>query len=237
MISDNSSLTEFQELNKEIYLVANDRNYSNTEIFSRLHRHTTQILKAVRKEKYEDLKYHLCMSFSWSMAMANRFHIDVAAEMWKRFPGVCPYCKRAPCGCKERAKERQKNLISPTREQPVSLVDWQKMFGEIYPNVIINSAIHLAEEAGEVDEAIRIYLATHDIDWFNKLIEELIDVITNIFGVANCLKFNLAAGVVAYFVQGCPGCNRTPCACGYVATDQPVHIAQEFPIESKSTLK
>jgi NTP pyrophosphatase (non-canonical NTP hydrolase) len=223
MISENSTLEEFQESNRSLYLVVNDQNYSNTEIFSCLHRHTTQVLKAVRKEKYDDIRYHLCMSLSWSLALANRFHVNLTDETWKRFPGFCPYCLAVPCACKERPKEREKISGEPTRKQPASLREWQQMFAEIYPNIVINSAIHLAEEAGEVDEAIRNYLATHSKDWFNKFVEELVDVITNIFGVANCLKLDVATGMASYFANGCPGCGKTPCSCGYVTVDQTRH--------------
>ncbi len=165
------------------------------------------------------------MAFSWSSTLANRFHIDLAKEMWKRFPGMCPYCKNAPCKCKtHRAKDRKNLNGEKRRKQPISLTEWQRMFAKIYPNNITNSAMHLAEEAGEVDEAIRNYLATHSADWFDKIVEELVDVITNIWSVANCLKFNLVDGLVDYFMHGCPQCHEAPCRCGYVITDNPIPI-------------
>jgi len=228
MIPSDSSLARFQSLNKEIYLATNDCNHSNMEMFSRLHRHITQVLKAVRKKKHETMGYHLCMALSWSFALANRFHINLANEMWEFFPGFCLYCSDAPCSCKERARERRKLKGESNGEQPVSLFDWQAMFAKIYPNVVINSAMHLAEEAGEVDEAIRNYSATHDPNWFRKIVEELVDVITNIFGVANCLHINLAVGMAGYFGDGCSKCHKSPCDCGYVATDQPILLYQKI---------
>jgi len=96
------------------------------------------------------------------------------------------------------------------------------MFWRIYPNFIQNSAIHLAEEAGEVDEAIRNHIATHDTTWFLKIVEELVDTITNIFAVASCLHISLADEMAEYFTHGCPGCKAIPCKCGYVTVDQPV---------------
>jgi len=95
------------------------------------------------------------------------------------------------------------------------------MFWEIYPNIIQNSAIHLAEEAGEVDEAIRNHIATHNILWFQKIKEELVDTITNIFAVASCLHINMADEMTEYFVNGCPGCKTLLCECGYVTVDKP----------------
>lgn len=222
------ALDEFQALNMEIYLVPNDRDFSNARMFSRLHHHITQILKAVRKEKYENIEYHLCMSFSWVVALLNRFHIDLATEMWKFFPGICPYCKTAPCSCKkERAKERQDVDEKTNGKPPTFLSDWQTMFAKIYPNVVMVSAIHLAEEAGEVDEAIENYSATHDHLWFDKVAEELVDVVTNIFGVANCLKLDLADGLAGYFSQGCPKCHGVPCTCGGVVVDRPIPLCKK----------
>lgn len=224
MINSDSSLKEFQLLNKEIYLVVNDRGYSNIGLFSRLHRHITKILKAVRKENYENIEYHLSMSFSWALALFNRLHIDLADEMWKAFPGCCPYCLDVPCACKKRPKERQKLQEKLEGKQPISMFEWQKMFAGIYPNIVINSAIHLSEEAGEVDEAITIYSATHIESWFRKTVQELIDVVTNIFGVANCLNINLALELAGYFDKGCPKCHKSPCNCGYVTDDESIPL-------------
>lgn len=228
MIKSNFSLEDFQKLIRKIYLVTNDRNYSSIEIFSHLHRYITQILKAVRKGKYDNIEYHLCMAFSWSVALANRFHIDLTNETWSRFPGICPYCLGAPCTCIRRAKERRRTPEIQKRKQPVSLSDWQKMFHDIYPNVLINSAVHLAEEAGEVDEAIRNYSAVHSNDWFDRIVEELVDVISNIYGVANCLRFNLADGLADYFVQGCLKCHKPSCGCGYVTIDNPIRAPKKI---------
>jgi len=207
MINSNSSLSDFQARNEELYSEVNDRHYSSNRMFARLHRQITHILKAVRKAEQEKRKdaytyivYHLCMALSWSLAMFNRYHINLVSDMWRRFPGVCPYCLEAPCACKERPKERQKVVGRTRGKEPVSLRDWQKMFAEIYPNVVMVSAIHLAEEAGEVNEALQALSATHQDKCFWKVAEELVDVVTNIFGAANCLKLDLADGMARYFL-------------------------------------
>lgn len=233
-MNSDSSLSDFQARNREIYLEVNDRHYSAEKMFARLHRQITHILKAVRKheqehreEEYENIMYHLCMSLSWSLAMLNRYHIDLADDMWRRFPGVCPYCSEAPCICQKRPKDRQK-LIGKTRgKQPVSLRDWQKMFAEIYPNTVLVSAIHLAEEAGEVNEALQTHSATHQEGSFWKVVEELVDVVTNIFGVANCIKLDLATGMAGYFAEGCPRCRHFPCLCGFVLKDEPITLGKK----------
>ena len=128
MLNSNSSLTEFQEANKKIYSVVNDRYYSIQEMFSCMHRHITQVLKAVRKKKYRYIEYHLCMALSWSFALANRLHIDLAEEMWEFFPGFCPYCLSAPCACRRRARERRKIAGQSRGRKPYSLFQWQIVF-------------------------------------------------------------------------------------------------------------
>lgn len=227
MISNNSSLAEFQELNKKIYEITNDRKYNTKDLLSRLHRNITHILKAVRKEKYDDITYRLCMALSWSFAIANRLHINLADEMWESFPGCCPYCAKAPCDCKKRRYVRQQVSKKPIGSQPVALFEWQEMFAKIYPNTVQNSAIHLAEEAGEIDEVITNYSATHNERWFRKIVEELVDLMTNIFGVANCLKIELATEMANYFADGCCRCHHLPCSCRYTTVDEP-------PISSKN---
>jgi NTP pyrophosphatase (non-canonical NTP hydrolase) len=217
MISGKSSLRSFQALNRDLYLVTNDRNYGPREMFSRVHRHVTHVLKLVRKRRYEAIQYHLCMAMSWTMGLMNRFHVDISNEMWKRFPGICPYCTDAPCDCRRRRRQRHPLRGIGRGRKPVSLKAWQEMFAGIYRNRLRNSALHLAEEIGEVDEALQAFLATHDDSRFRKMIEELIDVVTNIIGVANCLKLDLSAVMVGHFSKGCPGCKQKPCACGFVA--------------------
>lgn len=228
-ISSNSSLAEFQAHNDEVYRETNDRLYSLERLFAKVHRHVTHASKPIRKHYLEKrelefgkVMYHLCMALDWSFAMFNRYHIDLSEDMWKRFPGLCPYCQEAPCCCKKRPKNRQKLLGSSKGEKPVSLRQWQEMFAIIYPNEALVSTLHLNEEAGEVNEALQAHSVTLQMDLFWKVIEELVDLVTNIFGVANCLKMDLAEGMAFYFADGCPKCKHPICECGFVLFDEPI---------------
>jgi NTP pyrophosphatase (non-canonical NTP hydrolase) len=216
MLHPNSSLRAFQTRNRALYLLVNDLHYNPEMMFSRLHRHTTHVIKAVRKGKHAEIPYHLCMAFSWAFALFNRYHIDLTKEMWKRFPRCCPYCSWAPCSCKERRRRRHKFLSKSRLGAPVSLRSWQRMFQKIYPNALLEATLHLAEEAGEVSEAIQRFVSTNQERWFDNVIEELVDVVTNIFGVANSLHLDLAAAMAGYFSKGCPDCRKDPCKCGFV---------------------
>ena len=231
MLNKESSLRDFQDLNKTLYLVINDRYYLATDLFACMHRNITHVIKAIRKEKYDEkLEYRLCMTLSWSLALTNRFHIDLAQELWKNFPGSCPYCSFAPCACRERAPERQQVPRRLRNEPPVSLAQWQQMFAGIYINPLEVSKTHLSEEAGEVDEVIRIHFAKRNEQWFWKLVEELVDLVTNIFGVANSLEIDLAELMASYFANGdCPKCHQSPCSCEYIILDEPAFSAKYPP--------
>ncbi len=222
VINATTTLSQLQALHGEMYGLVDDRNYSTFELLSYLLRHITQLLKAVRKGRHDKVAYHLCMGLSWTHAVANRMHIHLATELWKRFPGRCPYCGGRPCFCRERAAERTK-IEHASGEAPNTLSEWQRMLSEIYPNnTAQDSAIHLAEEIGELYEAIRNYFATHGDGTFEKVAEELVDVAANLFGLATCLKCDLSQEMARFFENGCPKCHKNPCECGYVSTDDPV---------------
>jgi NTP pyrophosphatase (non-canonical NTP hydrolase) len=224
MITENSSLEVFQQHNAEIYSAVNDRAYGRTEMFFRLLSHTTHILKATRKKNHKNTTYEICMALSWLFALANRYRVDLAKEMWNYFPGCCPYCLATTCTClPERPRFRQK-LDVPKRKRPSSLREWQQMFSKLYPNVIESSASHLAEEVGEVAIAIMACIGTHKQETFRQLELELVDVLTNIFAVANCLNIDIANAFIGYFGKGCPACHQPQCACGFVTDDEPIQL-------------
>ncbi|MBU6429540.1 MAG: hypothetical protein KGR26_11045, partial [Cyanobacteria bacterium REEB65] len=165
--------------------------------------------------KHETVSWDLCMAFSWSLALGNSLHMDVGEELWKRFPGVCPYCGHAPCDCKTRKLKRRK--VRPNGgEKPHILQEFQEMFARIYPNELLIAAIHLAEEVGEVNEALVHWRGLHKSELYEELILELADVITTIFSVATAIDLNLAVEMGKWFADGCPGCGRNPCRCGFV---------------------
>jgi NTP pyrophosphatase (non-canonical NTP hydrolase) len=183
-------------------------------MISRAHSYITRVLKAVRKGNTEYASYNLAMGLSWSLALANRFHIDLDTEMWKRFPGYCPYCLTSPCTCKERAQNRGQR--PPIGDRPTSLRSHQEMLKRIYPeNILRDTAMHLAEESGELDENVEFFRGTHDSEHFKEIVIELVDVVTNICAVANCLRIDWATEMESHFHDGCPKCHESPCECGY----------------------
>ena len=122
------------------------------------------------------------------------------------------------CSCKERL-DRRSRIEDITGQKPETMVEFQMMFRRIYPaNTIRDSAMHLAEEVGELDEAIEHYAGTHQGNLFEEIVIELVDEITNICAVASCLNVDLAFAMEQNFAHGCPKCVGTPCTCGYTVS-------------------
>lgn len=218
------ALSVYQGLNADIYLIVNDRNYDTSHIISRIHRYAIYVLKAARKKKIDRIPYHLSMAFSWSMALANRLHISIEDETWKRFPGVCPYCTKPVCACVERPEERSR-IDVPWSVKPGTLIGFQEMFARIYPaNTLESSAAHLAEEVGELDQAVEFFAGTHQPAFFDEIVEELVDVVANLCAVATCSNLVLSDEVARVFQNGCPACGQNPCKnCGFtVAKSVPI---------------
>ena len=97
------------------------------------------------------------------------------------------------------------------------------MFWKIYPSTVLVSAIHMAEEAGEVHDALHEYLQAdvYKDHWFQTVVDELVDVVTHIFAVASCRDISLTESMVQYFARHCPGCRGEPCICKSVLAKPP----------------
>ena len=211
----NYSFAEFQAMNRAIYGTLNRRNYSNQQMISRIHRNATQVLKSVRTGNEAPRAYYLCMAFSWSLAFANQLGIDLGKEIGSRFPGVCPYCGHSPCSCDPKNRSKSRLALPPIVYDSVAA--FQAKLAEIYPkNTLLYSAMHMAEEVGEVDEMYENFSATHMPELFDEVVLELVDVIANTCAVASCSGITIADHMQNFFFAGCSKCHQTPCGCGYV---------------------
>lgn len=212
------TLKRFQALNAKIYALPNDRLYSIFDLLTQMQRFTMRALKGIRKGDQAKLRLNLLISFSWMIAIANRMHIDVEDEIWKRFPGLCSYCGFAPCRCKKlHPKKRMVPGISAT-ERPKSLKGFQEMFRSIYPpsrRTLPDAGVHLAEETGEIGEAIHNFLGQHLQKQFDELKLEIADYASCLFGVANSASIDIAPALRRMFKNGCHVCHKTPCVCRF----------------------
>jgi NTP pyrophosphatase (non-canonical NTP hydrolase) len=216
--SAKESLSQLQSFIEEIYGLPDDRLFSLPDLLSNQERFTMRALKGIRKGNKERLKSNLLIAFSWLLAAANRLGIDAEEATWRRFPTVCSYCGKQPCICKKtRPLKRKKNAIKKSL-RPKSLSGFQKMFSLIYPPSSRNlnhAGIHLAEEMGELSEAVYSFLGEHKNQQFKKIENEVADFISCIFGVANSAKIDMAKELARIYCRNCHVCHKNPCECNF----------------------
>ncbi|OHA92005.1 MAG: hypothetical protein A3J09_00715 [Candidatus Zambryskibacteria bacterium RIFCSPLOWO2_02_FULL_51_21] len=212
----NGTIEDFQGFIESVFGLPDDRFYSIWDLLTQQQRFTMRALKGIRKGDADKTKINLLISFSWLMSIANRMHINLEDEIWKRFPYICSYCGKLPCVCKAAKTDKRVVIRTEDSIRPHSLADFQKMFAEIYPSkrrTHAEAGVHLAEEMGEVSEAIHNYLGQHQEKQFSSLKSELSDFASCVFGVANSLKIDLAKELAATYSNNCHACHQLPCKC------------------------
>lgn len=217
------TLTDLQGFVQTVYGLPDDRLYSLWDLLTHTQRFTMRALKGIRKGNVEKLKTNLLIAFSWLLAIANRLHINVEDQVWERFPMRCSYCGKLPCACKalkasSRARFKRDNTL-----RPHGLAAFQKMFNDIYPaagRTLPDAGVHLAEEAGEVSEAIHNYLGQHLESQFEEVKLEVADFASCIFGVANSARIDLSKEFSALYTNNCHVCHKAPCTCKFATVSK-----------------
>jgi hypothetical protein len=114
----------------------------------------------------------LCKTLGWYFPLLAKFKIkSVEALIFRKYPLVCPYCRKAPhdeLECKQvrgtAPTVNHEELLRLTQEnwasRPNTLDEWQQMFQRIYPRLLTDakgrSSVGLLEELGELAEAVRV---------------------------------------------------------------------------------
>jgi NTP pyrophosphatase (non-canonical NTP hydrolase) len=154
----------------------------------------------------------------WTLAIGNRLHIDLEEEIWTRFPMLCSYCGKKPCGCKTIKTDRRIKVKIDNSLRPKTLTEFQHMFNTIYPDngrTLVDAGIHFAEEVGEVSEAIHNYQGQHLQKQFEEVKLEMADFISCVFGIANSINIDLGQEFADIFYDNCHICHTLPCSCSY----------------------
>ncbi len=214
----NQSLAQWQNFVKKVYGLPNDRAFPLLDLISNHLRFTMRALKGIRQGNEKKLKLNLLISISWFMSMANRLHIDMEKATWQRFPGVCSYCGHQPCICNNLKPTKRARSLSGKTKTLKTLNDYQKMFALIYPpekRTLFEAGVHLAEETGEVNEAIHSYWGEHRKDYFKNIENEFADWLSCFFGVANSANIDVAKELAKMYYNNCHVCHQTPCICAY----------------------
>jgi NTP pyrophosphatase (non-canonical NTP hydrolase) len=92
------------------------------------------------------------------------------------------------------------------------------MFEKVYPSSernIEHAGIHLAEETGELSEAVLAYRGNHDDVDFESVKLEAADLLSCFMGVFNSLEVSVAKELSILFVENCHVCKKAPCECNF----------------------
>lgn len=137
----------------------------------------------------------LCKTLAWYFQLLAKFKVrSVEQLIFRKYPGVCPYCRKAPheeAMCKlvkgtafaVNHQEVEKIFSKNWERRPITLDDWQQMFQKIYPRQLSDrgrSSVGMLEELGELAEAVRVAEAHPKY-----LLGEAADLFSYIMGIAN----------------------------------------------------
>jgi len=213
----NDSLLQLQKFITDVYGEPGDKHFSLFELIAQQARFSMRILKDIRKGDDKSLEHNMAVAISWTIAIANRLHIDISDALWQRFPGVCSFCGKRPCICKkDHLKKRVSHLVSTGAKKPKTLAHAQKELGEIYPKdsrTLEGAALLLAEEVGEFSEAINQYYLTHQKTDLEQIKFEIADYLSCLFDIANSSNINMAESLTIRYGNNCPKCHKLPCTC------------------------
>jgi len=217
-LNQKSTVPEYQEFVKVVYGLNNDRYFTTPDILTQVQRFCMRGLKGIRKGEKKKTTLNFLIGLCWFMSLMNQFHINLGEATSKRFPNVCSYCGNRPCSCKKEKLQVRKNIIAENTKASRTIAEFQAMFAEIYPpgsRTLEHAGIHLAEEMGELAEAVLAYRGERNEEDFEKISEESADFLSCLFGVCNSWDIDLAKELAVMFSENCHACKKAPCECSF----------------------
>lgn len=214
----NKSLSDYQKLVNTIYGPNNSRYFTVDDMLTNINRFAMRSLKGIRKNDVEKIKINTVISLSWFTSLMNQLEIDLGNEVWHRFPYLCSYCGECPCVCKTKKVKKRTEIKVNEKTRPKNIHDLQVMFNEIYPTksrTLEHAGIHLAEEVGELSEAVLKFRGLHTKEALDDVRLEAADLFSCFMGVCNSINFDYEKELSSLFSHGCHACHKTPCACEY----------------------
>jgi NTP pyrophosphatase (non-canonical NTP hydrolase) len=207
-----------------------------------------------REKKIEDMSVvsALCRALGWYFPLMAKFKVSSVEDLiFRKFPLVCPYCRRAPhvdSVCKTvRGTDRsldheavRKLHQQNSKKRPIGLNQWQQMFRDIYPRNLNDkgrSTLGLLEELGELAEAVRVF------DRYPKyFVGESADVFSYLMGFANEYALRLERdhdrefSFEDEFIKRYPGlcvqCGYPVCVCPLIPESTVGRLAKELDIKN-----
>lgn len=94
---------------------------------------------------------HFLLQF---LVLAQSFGVDMESTVWQKFPNLCPYCGKNPCGGKAYDEKPHRMLNLPLPPKGMSVEAFQKMFLEIYGRASLEFILKkIKEEASEISSS------------------------------------------------------------------------------------
>jgi NTP pyrophosphatase (non-canonical NTP hydrolase) len=208
-----------------------------------------------KKREHFDIADALCKALGWYFPLLAKLRVrSVESLVFRKFPGVCPYCRLVPHNegtCKlvkgtERTVNHSEVIAIFDRDwekRPKGLNEWQSMFNRIYPrnlNEIGRSTIGLMEELGELAEAVRVFDA-HP----HYFLGEATDTFTYIMGIANEHQmreaqedriFSFEREFLSRYPGLCTQCGSRVCICPAIPAATVGRMAKELDIRNDEIL-
>lgn len=209
----------------------------------------TLIDRKKKRDKF-DVPGALCKALGWYFPLLAKMGVESVEQLlFAKYPGVCPYCRKAPHNeqdCKlvrgtdeVLSHEKVRELKSENWDsRPTDLNGWQAMFSSIYPRSLNAAAgfstIALLEEVGELAEAVRVF------DRYpHYFYGEAADVFSYIMGLANEYSlalsereesFDFQVEYLARYPGLCIACGAKICICPTVPQATVGRMAKEMPL-------
>lgn len=205
------------------------------------------MLDRKKKRDRTDMAGALSKALGWYFPLLAKMGVgSVERLIFTKYPGVCPYCRKAPhveSECKlvkgtDRVLSHEQVRALTSRHwdgRPAGLDDWQAMFGRIYPrtlNAAGFSTIALLEELGELAEAVRVF------DRYpHYFYGEAADAFSYIMGLANEYAlvsdenepFEFEREFLSRYPGLCIACGARVCICPTVPAATVGRMAKEMP--------
>lgn len=205
-----------------------------------------------RRKKREGLEFvdALCKALGWYFPLLAKLRVKSVEEIvFRKYPYVCPYCRKAPhedriCktvrGTDATVDHSSLRVFYESNKprQPKSLDDWQHMFQIIYPRSLdggARSTLGLFEELGELAEAVRVF------ERYPKYFAgEAADVFSYLMGIANEYSLreaqeegnstSLHDEFLKRYPGVCKGCGNRVCICPSIPRSTVGRMSKELDI-------
>lgn len=91
-------ISEFQAMIEKIY-GERDRERGSALTFQWFTEEVGELARAIRKGERDNLEEEFADVLAWLSTLASIHGVDLVEAVGKKYPGVCSYCGKSPCGC------------------------------------------------------------------------------------------------------------------------------------------